>query len=84
MVIPRARASSLSNVNVCSPKATMTLYDIFSHYRVLDSLRITIVYVCRGKEYKSTGSRRVFSEFFPKKLSQLKSIKCEDSKREIE
>ena len=29
MVIPRALASSLSNVNVCSPKATMTLYDIF-------------------------------------------------------
>ena len=31
MVIPRARASSLSKVNVCSPKATMTLYDIFLH-----------------------------------------------------
>src|SRR5881409_1489833 len=31
MVIPRPRASSLSKVNVCSPKATMTLYDIFLH-----------------------------------------------------
>ena len=38
IVMPRALASSLSNENVCSPKATMTLYDIFVHAAGLSTI----------------------------------------------
>ena len=62
MVIPRALASSLSNENVCSPKATMTLYDIF--FTLPDNRnfgletpvsRVPLLYVATDNPYKNAG-----------------------------
>src|SRR5207249_10682211 len=60
MVIPRPRASSLSKVNVCSPKATMTLYDIFLHATGFSNiLDFTILGSFEFPYFRSQGARHL-------------------------
>ncbi len=89
MVIPRPRASSLSKVNVCSPKATMTLYDIFLHatgfsnfldFTVLGSFELPCGMLQGAKHIRIPHrSRRLFAHFF--ETLRLEQDICYDMRR---
>ena len=75
MVIPRALASSLSNVNVCSPKATMTLYDIFftpPDYRNFTKVSNASAVCTAYNPYKNAG----FDANIPMPVSLLPEVNC--------
>src|SRR5437899_12964062 len=74
IVIPRARASSLRRVYVCSPKATMTLYDVFSSRSQFSNIQRdvsnTLFYVLGARHIRITEVAARFLLFSKTKASE--------------
>jgi hypothetical protein len=78
-------------VNVCSPKATMTLYDIFLHTtryptsrKKLLAHRRPIAYLSLGKAYKNTGCPRRISKSKEETADLARDWHCETNGQNLE
>ena len=78
IVIPRARASSIRRVYVCSPKATMTLYDVLFH-----ALKFSNIQTDHSNTYTvcMTGARHIrITEDPPENSPRIPSVPAPTSR----